>query len=65
MGPPMAPLPQGQYAVIGGYAFSDMSLEVSGPHHSGVNNNASVINDIQTNAYYGGLVYGITEGWNI
>jgi len=64
MGPPMAPLPQGQYAGALGYAFSDMNLEISGPLGASTAGEA-MVSDIQTNMYYGGLVYGVADGWNL
>ena len=64
MGPPMAPLPQGQYAAGLGYAFSDMNLEVSGPL-TDLPGGAAVLNDLQVNMYYGALVYGIADDWNV
>ena len=63
MGPPMAPLPQGQYAGTFGYAFSDQNLEISGPV-TGPGGEA-FLSDIQSNMYYGGLVYGVADGWNV
>ena len=65
MGPPMAPLPQGQYAAVGGYALSDMNLEISGPLPTGVTGGEAMVSDIQTNMYYGGIVYGVADGWNL
>jgi hypothetical protein len=65
MGPPMAPLPQGQYAAVGGYAYSDMNLEVSGPLAGGRPGGEAMVEDIQSNIYYGGIVYGVADGWNI
>ena len=64
MGPPMAPLPQGQYAAVGGYAYSDQNLEISG---TGITGTAGepYVSDIQSDMYYGGLVYGVADGWNI
>ncbi len=64
MGPPMAGLPQGQYAIGGGYAFSDMNLEVSGPF-APVTPGPAVLNDVQSNIYYGCLAYGISNTWNV
>ena len=64
MGPPMAPLPEGQYAGTFGYAFSDQNLEISGP--VGVNQGGEAfLSDIQSSMYYGGLVYGVADGWNL
>ncbi|MHC4433671.1 MAG: hypothetical protein ACYTBS_17665, partial [Planctomycetota bacterium] len=63
MGPPMAPLPQGQYAGVGGYAYSDMNLEISGPVTGAAGE--AMVEDIQSNMYYGGIVYGVADGWNI
>jgi hypothetical protein len=63
MGPPMAPLPQGQYAAVGGYSYSDQNLEISGP----VSGSAGepFVSDIQSDMYYGGVAYGVADGWNI
>jgi len=66
MGPPMAPLPQGQYAGVGGYAFSDQNLEISGPGSSIAGTGGEAyLSDIQSSMYYGGLVYGVADGWNV
>ena len=62
MGPPMAGLDQGKYAAFLGYAHSDMTLEVSGPVSS---RGEAVLNDVQHNAYFVGLGYGISNDWNI
>jgi len=60
MGPPMAGLDQGTYGVGVGYAYSDMTLEVSGPTSSA---GEAVINDLQNNMYYVSLGYGISNDW--
>jgi len=65
MGPPMAPLPQGQFAVAAGYAYSDMNLEVSGPLTGLPQHSTAVLYDVQSNVYYGAVVYGIADDWNI
>ncbi len=63
MGPPMAGLPQGSHSVGVGYAYSDMTVEVSGPV-SGAGGE-KVLNDLQTNMYYLCLGYGISDDWNV
>jgi hypothetical protein len=69
MGPPMAPLPQGQYAGMVGYAYSDQNLEISGPVSGNVRGGSTAgeafVSDIQSNMWYVGAAYGVTEGWNI
>jgi hypothetical protein len=59
----MAPLPQGQYAGVLGYAYSDMNLEISGPVSGSAGE--AFLSDIQSDMYYGGMVYGVADGWNI
>ncbi|KPK37369.1 MAG: hypothetical protein AMJ65_14715 [Phycisphaerae bacterium SG8_4] len=63
MGPPMAGLPEGQYAGMGGYAYSDQNLEISGPTAGSAGE--PYISDIQSDMWYGGAAYGVTDGWNI
>jgi len=63
MGPPMAGLDQGKYAGFAGYAHSDMTLEISGP--ASTNGGEAVLNDVQHNAYFVGLEYGISNDWSL
>ena len=60
MGPPVAGLSQGQYAVGLGYAMSDETVEVSGPF-SGSDDEL----DVERTMYYGCLGYGISNDWNV
>lgn len=62
MGPPVATLPQGQYAGGIGYAFSEMTLEVSGPISP---TGDGELDDIQSNIYYINLGYGISNTWSV
>jgi len=62
MGPPVATLGQGQYALGLGYAMSEQSLEVSGP--TGGTGDAE-LDDVQSNMYYGVVGYGISDAWNV
>jgi len=63
MGPPVATLPQGQYAGGIGYAFSKMDLEVSGPIGSVAGE--AELHDVENNIYYISLGYGISNTWSI
>jgi len=63
MGPPVATLPQGQYAGGIGYAFSDTDLEVSGTL-TGVTGDAELDN-FKNNIYYLSLGYGISNTCSI
>jgi len=62
MGPPVATLSEGQYAVGLGYAYSDMTVEVSGPT-SGTGD--AELDNFTNNMYYGCLGYGISDTWNV
>jgi len=62
MGPPMAGLEQGKYAVGIGYAHSDMTLEVSGPATSA---GEAVLNDLQNDMYYVNMGYGVSDDWDL
>ena len=64
MGPPIATLEQGKYGAGIAYAFSDMTLEVSGPL-TGLPGGEAVINDLQHNIYMGLLGYGISNDWDL
>ena len=63
MGPPVSMLPEGQYAGGLGYAYSEMTLEVSGPL-SGVTGDGE-LDDVQNNIYYISLGYGISDTWSV
>ncbi len=62
MGPPVAMLPQGQYAGGIGYAFSEMTLEVSGPITV---TGDGELDDVQSNIFYINLGYGISDTWSV
>ncbi|MFC1634515.1 hypothetical protein ACFL5Z_06695 [Planctomycetota bacterium] len=61
MGPPVAGLVEGQYAVGLGYAISDMTVELSGPTFG--TGDAEL--DVENTMYYGCLGYGISNDWNV
>jgi hypothetical protein len=64
MGPPVAGLPQGSHAVGIGYFHSDMNLEISGPGiGTSGGSGAAVLTDVQSDLYYVGLGYGISDDW--
>ena len=66
MGAPTSGLQQGQYAVGAAYAFSDMTLEISGPLSSPSGHpGEAVINDLQHNIYMACLAYGISNDWSL
>lgn len=62
MGPPVAGLAEGQYAVGAGVAMTDQTLEVSGPL-GGLTGDGEV--DVENMMYYGIVGYGISNDWNI
>jgi len=61
MGPPVAGLAEGQYAVGLGFAIADQTLEVSGP----VTPVGDAEIDVESNIYYGCLGYGISDTWSV
>lgn len=63
MGPPVATLSEGQYAVGLGYAYSDQTVEVSGPL-TGLSGDAE-LDSFTNNMYYGCIGYGISDAWNV
>jgi len=63
MGPPVATLPQGQYAGGVGYAFSEMTLEVTGPV-SKVGGDAE-LDDFRSSVYYIYAGYGLSDTWSV
>jgi len=63
MGPPVATLSEGQSAVGLGYAYSDMTLELSGPTGAVVGTGDGEL-DLENNIYYGCLAYGISNTWS-
>ena len=64
MGPPVAGLAEGQYAVGLGFALTDQTLEVSGPIGTGLTGDAE-LDDFSSTMYYGCIGYGISDVWNI
>ena len=62
MGPPVATLAEGQYAVGLGYAYGEQTLEVSGIT-SGTGD--AELDDLQNNMYYGCVGYGVSDVWSI
>ena len=62
MGPPVAGLAEGQYALGLGYAIADQSLEISGPVAT-TSGDAEI--DVENMAYYGCIGYGISNEWSI
>jgi hypothetical protein len=63
MGPPVAGLAQDQWAAGLGYAYSEMTLEISGPF-TGTAFGASELDDVQSNIFYGCVGYGISDTWS-
>jgi hypothetical protein len=62
MGPPVAGLAEGQYAVGLGYAMSEQTLEVS---NAGGGTGDGELDDVQSSMYYVCVGYGISDAWSM
>lgn len=60
MGPPVSGLSEGQYAAGLGYAYADLTVEVSGP----IGGAGDAELDAQASLFYGCVGYGISDTWS-